>query len=476
MIRSRVFVCVGLVLAVLAGTASGVSAQDDEQVGDNPKVTVPEPDPTLPSPDDEPVTAPSTTVPPIDVPILDGPPPEPEPEPEPGAPTTTVPPPDPAILEAQLRIEAHNAAVAATRFALFETQAPYAAALQDHETAVAARTGAAEQVEVARLQREAARSEVGLAAVDSLVVSTRTSPFDFDPTGGTPEWMERGVMSDTILEDLQARFDHATRVWETAVDEWETSVDVAEVTGETVEGLKSVRDGLTAELAELEGQSGSAPSSRVPAGPTILGDSVLTAAELVAWFKATDYGGWKWTATEPIEHMAIYFIEEGKAEGVRGDIAFVQTLLETGRFSSGHTRNSNFSGIGAYDHCAPTCGWSFPSARAGVRAQVQLLRTYAEPGLTTADLANPPDPRLPPEKSGVRGCCPTWTSLTGVWATDPGYGAKLMKIWNAIMGHALEGRLTGKTPAPVVLDETLIPEAERTPTTPPVTLPEPGDS
>ena len=46
------------------------------------------------------------------------------------------------------------------------------------------------------------------------------------------------------------------------------------------------------------------------------------------------------------------YLEEGQAEGVRGDIAFMQSIIETGWFSFGGRvppEANNFSGLGATD-------------------------------------------------------------------------------------------------------------------------------
>ena len=66
---------------------------------------------------------------------------------------------------------------------------------------------------------------------------------------------------------------------------------------------------------------------------------------------------------------------EGQAEGVRGDLAFAQSIVETASF--GVAAGSNYSGIGVCDSC--TGGYAFPTPLDGVRAQIQLLRNYADP-------------------------------------------------------------------------------------------------
>lgn len=183
-------------------------------------------------------------------------------------------------------------------------------------------------------------------------------------------------------------------------------------------------------VAAFDGPEGSSPDPV----PTILGRPALDASQLAGWFSAN---GYTVSTRATIAQLARWYIEEGDAEGVRGDLAFAQAVLETGGFTSSDAVSyNNFAGIG---HCG-TCahGWRFPSARLGVRAQVQLLRTYAQPGLTAAGLADPPVlAALDPSSQSAEGCCRTWPSLTGVWATDPVYGRSILVLYQDMLAWAL---------------------------------------
>ena len=115
----------------------------------------------------------------------------------------------------------------------------------------------------------------------------------------------------------------------------------------------------------------------------IMGPSRLTADDLVAYI---DSLGVHPHLTVPIRTLAGYFISEGNAEGIRGDVAFAQSILETGAFMyPGHglvlPTDNNYAGIDACDSCKH--GDLFASALIGVRAQMQLLRVYADPTLET---------------------------------------------------------------------------------------------
>jgi hypothetical protein len=59
-------------------------------------------------------------------------------------------------------------------------------------------------------------------------------------------------------------------------------------------------------------------------GPTILGSSLLTAEDLAAFARARGRAH----PTVDVEELARFFIEEGEAEGVRADLAWVQSLRD----------------------------------------------------------------------------------------------------------------------------------------------------
>ena len=176
----------------------------------------------------------------------------------------------------------------------------------------------------------------------------------------------------------------------------------------------------------------------------------VTAADLAGWFRSK---GKTSKATVSIDALAGHFIEEGRDEGVAGDLAFAQSIVETGYFAfSARVLPSynNFSGLGAVD--GGTGAAMFSSAQLGVRAQIQHLRAYGDPTVTTAKLAHPViDPRF--SLVAPKGKAPTWEQFgNGIWATDPGYAAKVLGIYDQILDFA------GSPP---------LPPTTTTPTTPP---------
>lgn len=113
-------------------------------------------------------------------------------------------------------------------------------------------------------------------------------------------------------------------------------------------------------------------------------------------------------------HLAAIFLDEGAKEGVRGDGAFCQALIETGYFKFGgdvQPGQHNFAGLGA---TGGVPGLAFADDRTGIRAQIQHLKAYA----TTEPLKQAcVDPRY---KYVSKGCAPTFEQLSGKWAV-PGY-------------------------------------------------------
>ena len=67
-----------------------------------------------------------------------------------------------------------------------------------------------------------------------------------------------------------------------------------------------------------------------------------------------------------------------KPRGVRAEVAFAQTMKETGFLQYGgdaSIEQFNFAGIGTTGNGVP--GNSYPDVRTGIRAQIQHLKAYA---------------------------------------------------------------------------------------------------
>lgn len=186
-----------------------------------------------------------------------------------------------------------------------------------------------------------------------------------------------------------------------------------------------------------------APSPAPPAATAVavMGPGRASAAAIVAWFDTrTPRPPGIYAATVPVEALAQIDIEEGDAEGVTGDVAFVQSIVETGwfRFSGSIPASfNNFAGIGATDtNPAPA---RFPDARTGVRAQIQHLRASADPTATSCTV--PPlrkpcvDPRF--HLATPKGRAPTWNQFgNGNWATASTYSSTILTLYSALLSFS----------------------------------------
>lgn len=135
----------------------------------------------------------------------------------------------------------------------------------------------------------------------------------------------------------------------------------------------------------------------------IMGRAEATAEQMEAYLKAKNP-----EAAQSVFDMIPLYLSEGEAEGVRGDIAFAQSCLETGNFeffgSAVTLAQNNFCGMGVTGKGVK--GNSFDTPQFGIRAQVQHLKAYASK-----------------ENPDGRG-----------WAAGAGYGEKILVILKGILG------------------------------------------
>lgn len=175
--------------------------------------------------------------------------------------------------------------------------------------------------------------------------------------------------------------------------------------------------------------------AQVPAlGTPVMGPSLLSADQLAGWYAA---GGVRSTSPTDVRTLARIFIDEGAAQGVRGDIAFAQSMLETGYLRYGGQvlpSDHNFSGLGACDSCRR--GLAFPDPVTGVRAQIQHLWAYASP-TARADATARPNVDIRFDLVSPKGKAPLWEQMgNGNWATDPDYARKVLTIYRSMLTWA----------------------------------------
>ena len=162
----------------------------------------------------------------------------------------------------------------------------------------------------------------------------------------------------------------------------------------------------------------------------------ITPSLMVEWFN-TKAKQSECRLSVSLLELAELFLEEGATEGIRGDIAFCQSIKETGWFRFGGQvlpEQNNFAGIGATNNSPVGKGAWFESARLGVRAQIQHLKAYANNEALVNECV---DPRF---NLVTRGAAVNrWTGLNGRWAV-PGkdYGESILKIWEEMYNFCVE--------------------------------------
>lgn len=158
----------------------------------------------------------------------------------------------------------------------------------------------------------------------------------------------------------------------------------------------------------------------------IMGISVLTPTQMISFVKEKN------SNAQNIGEIASLFIEVGNKYGIRGDIAFCQSIIETGWFKfDGGTAvtydQHNYCGMGVTKKGMK--GNSFPTVKDGVTAQIQHLFAYASKDeLPIGEELL--DPRF---KYVTRGIAPNWEDLSMRWAMNANYGKHIIEIYNSIL-------------------------------------------
>lgn len=195
--------------------------------------------------------------------------------------------------------------------------------------------------------------------------------------------------------------------------------------GENGEGSATDQEPATASEAEEVIADGQYP---------IMGKSAVTVEQMVSYFHSAKFpypaeqlsrGG-----ADSIETFCQMYYEEASAEGVRPEVAFVQTMKETGWLQySGDTsiEQFNFAGLGATGGGA--AGNSYPDVRTGIRAQIQHLKAYATEDALAQECV---DDRY---EYVMKGCAPyvEWLGQKENpggqgWATDENYGYFIVEM------------------------------------------------
>ena len=85
-----------------------------------------------------------------------------------------------------------------------------------------------------------------------------------------------------------------------------------------------------------------------------------------------------------------------------------------------------------------------------MRAQIQLLKSYADPDSKSATLANPPEPGVFSSPAAydtffLKGKVPLWNQMgNGNWATAPDYAASVLTVYMQMIAYTAQHK--GLTP------------------------------
>ena len=190
---------------------------------------------------------------------------------------------------------------------------------------------------------------------------------------------------------------------------------------------------------ENSGELNDNPSSKPPVNNgvefyyEIAGNSSVTVEQMVNYYKKSGKSypteALKAGGAATIEEFCKIYYEECEAEGIKAEVAFVQSMIETGFLQFGGSvkiEQFNFAGLGATGN--GVSGNSFENVRIGIRAHVQHLKCYANAEPLQNECV---DPRW---GEWLRNKAPyvEWLSIpnnphgTG-WAGDADYAAKILK-------------------------------------------------
>ena len=438
LVLPALFALVALLASWSAFTAMPASADDPTTT----TTTTTSPTPTTdPLPD--PTTSPETTAPPGatdpgPLPPRSGPPPLPGEPPLP--PNLRLPDPSPHVrlLVAQITVmdvERWQGIAAYAVDAAGRVQAEAEAKVTADEAAV----------DEAHRKIEDSRAQLGSLAVLAYMGSgdaVLSAVLKGDSTAGARQRQLLSSSLDRRKDDLR----HAQQQLADAEATLEASRQAAAEAAQKVIEAQAGADDVAAKLVDAHKEEANARAKRPGWQLTIEGANLATPEELSAWFAGQNHAS---RANAPLDDLTGWFISEGAAEGVRGDMAFAQAVVETGYFANPDTVNgNNFAGIGHCDTCPS--GFVFADVQSGVRGQIQLLKSYVE------DKPIYVNPLVDSRLRGPAGCCQNWTELTHVWASDPNYGPVILGVYEKLLTYVVMTRTAngGQPPPPRVVPPT----------------------
>jgi hypothetical protein len=317
------------------------------------------------------------------------------------------------------------------------------------------------QAEVARLQEEIPRLRAEIAHLRAILRERAAALYSsggpaavYGPIAVVPSLKatRRRILADAAARRDDQVMDQLDAMAKQLADSQAKLETEQTALGTEQAQLDDLAVQLTAQQAELDRKVAAANAALERAqligalrarGEPIQGPTVLTGEQMAGWIRAKGYHPRIQTS---IDDLAQIYVDEGNAEGVRGDFAFAQSVVETGGFAS--SPDNNYAGLGWCDSCSH--GTVFPTPRDGVRAQIQHLLNYADSSSRAANLHNAPSPHWYSsdpataarklETFFAKGWAPTWNDMGhGNWATDPNYSGKVLKVYADMVAYARTG-------------------------------------
>lgn len=147
------------------------------------------------------------------------------------------------------------------------------------------------------------------------------------------------------------------------------------------------------------------------------------------------------TVAESVIKMIPLYLTEGAIEGVRGDIAFAQSCLETGNFtfkgSAVTLDQNNFAGLGVTQNGMKGNSWETPQL--GIRAQIQHLKAYASSEKLNQKCIDKRFDYVTRESAPYVEWLGIQENPNGAgWAAGKGYGEQIIRILNTILSGSEE--------------------------------------
>lgn len=152
---------------------------------------------------------------------------------------------------------------------------------------------------------------------------------------------------------------------------------------------------------------------------SILGDSLSTVEELENYVHRMN---------PDAPYLAKLYVNIGKEEGIRGDIAFTQALIETDYLNSSVYNSKAYNYISLRSPNSNDNIAEFKDPSEGIRAHIQHLKAYASTEGINTRLVDPIFHLVP------RGSVANWEDLDNQWFLPRAdYGKNIIDLWKKIM-------------------------------------------